>query len=111
LVLKALAAILADSARGPDIVCRLGGEEFVMLLAHAPGEAAQRVAERIMNAVRAARVETEAGGQISFRVSIGIAFSRPDDCVDSLLSRADKALYQAKETGRDCWVMDEAARH
>ena len=86
--------------RRADVIGRLGGEEFVVLLPETPTEVARAVAERIRAKVR----ELDSPGQ--FTVSIGVATNLPDtDSVDSLMARADRAMYKAKEQGRDQVVL------
>ncbi|MCB2002138.1 MAG: GGDEF domain-containing protein [Rhodoferax sp.] len=86
--------------RRADVIGRLGGEEFVVLLPETPTEVARVVAERIRAKVR----ELDSPGQ--FTVSIGVATNLPDtDSVDSLMARADRAMYKAKEQGRDQVVL------
>ncbi|MBX9872093.1 MAG: GGDEF domain-containing protein [Burkholderiaceae bacterium] len=83
--------------RRPDLLARFGGEEFVLLLPETTQEEALAVAERIL-----ARVAEPAEGLPSITVSIGVATNRPDEAeIDALLARADKALYKAKDTGRN----------
>ncbi|MDE3208422.1 MAG: GGDEF domain-containing protein, partial [Pseudomonadota bacterium] len=79
----------------------LGGEEFVILLPHAPIEAAYEVAERLRLAFRDLHIETHKG-PLFLTVSIGIAQCLQKDIgIEATLSRADKALYLAKESGRN----------
>ncbi len=97
-VLRGFAARVTALLRRPDRFGRFGGEEFVALLPETSLEEAELVAERI-------RAETERGepGLPACTVSIGIAVSRPEDvALDSMLARADTALYQAKADGRNC---------
>ncbi|MCZ8252235.1 MAG: GGDEF domain-containing protein [Hylemonella sp.] len=82
--------------RRPDLLARFGGEEFVLLLPETSQEEAVAVAERIL-----ARVAEPADGLPSITVSIGLATNRPDEAeIDTLLARADRALYKAKDEGR-----------
>jgi diguanylate cyclase (GGDEF)-like protein len=100
-VLQALAATLRAGTRGSDLVGRLGGEEFAVLLAEADQASARLTAERLRAAVAALRVERD-GAVIHFTVSIGLALVAPaDTMLDIALARADAALYIAKESGRD----------
>ncbi|MCF8149505.1 MAG: GGDEF domain-containing protein [Burkholderiaceae bacterium] len=97
-VLRGFAARVTALLRRPDRFGRFGGEEFVALLPETSLEEAELVAERI-------RAETERGepGLPACTVSIGVAGSRSDDAtLDSMLARADTALYQAKADGRNC---------
>lgn len=87
--------------RSVDLCGRMGGEEFCILLPDTDLAGAKALGQRICTAVssRPARVET---GVIPYTVSIGVAqFNSDDRCFDTVLARADTALYQAKRHGRD----------
>ncbi len=105
-VLRELAALLAGASRAGDVVGRVGGEEFVVLLPGADGETAGVVAERVMSAVRAHGFRT-ARGVVHVTVSIGIAAEQVTDAhmTSALRARADEALYLAKRLGRDRAIM------
>lgn len=91
-----------SSLRSIDVLARLGGEEFCLMLPGTPAEGAFQIAERVRLAIRDASVET-AHGQISVTVSAGIAsLSGEESSVSDLLGAADRALYAAKTSGRDC---------
>jgi len=99
-----LADMLTESMRGTDKIGRYGGEEFLILLPNATLHAASLQAERLCKLVRNRPLEVS-GVQIFVTVSIGMAEFRPGkEDWRKLLSRADAALYQAKNTGRDRWV-------
>lgn len=101
-VLQAVALTIRLTLRSDDIVGRLGGEEFAILLARQTPTEANRVAERILTAVRALSVDLENGGKLSVTASIGLAELLPAGSgLEGLLSQADKALYAAKADGRD----------
>jgi len=86
--------------RRADAIGRLGGEEFVVVLPETPTEVARVVAERIRTKVR------ELNHPGKFTVSIGVATNVPGkDSVDGLMARADRAMYQAKQLGRDQVVL------
>jgi diguanylate cyclase (GGDEF)-like protein len=100
-VLKALAATLSHETRGTDLIGRLGGEEFAVLLPRTTLAAAQQTAERLRLAIDGLAVET-GGAAIRFSVSIGIAGAVGNaDGLDALLACADRALYRAKANGRN----------
>ena len=99
--LTALAQLMRDSAREGDVVCRMGGEEFVMLLPGADAIGAERVAERLCSLVEAYRVP----GLPPLTVSIGVAAGIADETPEALLREADDALYQAKQQGRNRVVL------
>ncbi len=83
---------------------RYGGEEFLLLLPETGADGARSCAERVRAAVHGAPVE-HTGGRVSITVSIGAAEYREGESVESLLARADAALYRAKEQGRDRCVL------
>ncbi len=100
-MLRTLAGRIAECVRGTDICGRLGGEEFAVLLPDTDQMTAIMVAERLRKRVSAAPVDLGAGAECKATVSIGVAVFREDDDLDRLLSRADEALYTAKNGGRD----------
>lgn len=107
-VLRHLADVLRANVRPSDIVARQGGEEFVVLLPGASGEAAVVLGQRLCDAVRETDWELMAPG-CAPTISVGVASARPDfgpsrdveRAVAELLGRADRALYAAKRAGRD----------
>jgi len=100
-VLNLLGQQALRTCRAMDIVARMGGDEFVMLLPETSEENAIAVAERLRRTVAQEGCEWE-GSQIKITLSIGVASLMPDDReFESLLRRADDALYEAKRTGRD----------
>ena len=99
--LQAAAEALARSVRGDvDFVGRLGGEEFVVLLAAADEETARRAAESARAAIAAMRVAAP-NGEIAVTASIGYTPLVAGDTVSTALQRADEALYAAKRAGRN----------
>lgn len=100
-VLKALAKILRQAVRGSDMVIRYGGEEFLIILQDAVGEAADLVAEKIRASVEEMKVSI-AGTVLQKTISIGISdYPRDSDTFWQAVKFADVALYRAKETGRN----------
>lgn len=89
---------------------RIGGEEFALLLPNTERNKAVQLAEQIRQELSEMRIQTAKGEELSFTVSFGIS---QYDCksveltLDRLLSRADKALYRAKNNGRNCVYVDE----
>jgi diguanylate cyclase (GGDEF)-like protein len=103
-VLKAVAASIKGQLRNVDMVFRYGGEEFLILLSNTGREAAAMVGERLRHAAQAA--EYIANGQlIELTVSLGCSNLLPGESADSLLRRADSALYVAKREGRNRLAM------
>jgi diguanylate cyclase (GGDEF)-like protein len=100
-VLKSFAQHAGHPLRVVDLLARIGGEEFVVLLPDTTAEGASAVAERIHEVVREQVLEM-AEGRVTYTVSIGIAeFNGADDSLFELMKRADAALYQAKQSGRN----------
>jgi diguanylate cyclase len=100
-VLSTLADVLSRIfLRKNDLVARYGGDELAVVLRETSVRDGQTLADRLLRAVRAVRVERE-GTSFGLTVSIGIAELAPDDTASSWLARSDRALYQAKNTGRD----------
>ncbi|WP_421841631.1 diguanylate cyclase [Marinobacter algicola] len=100
--LKAVAGVLARHFRDSDVVCRFGGEEFVIIMAGSSAKAAYDKARELARAVRTMSVEH--GGFELGHVTISVGVSSWPECSDSpdsLLGLADRALYRAKEGGRD----------
>ena len=101
-VLKSLARICRETIRDSDILCRFGGEEFTVTLPDTAPETAAEAAERLRAALAEARVPLDDGVEIQFTVSIGVtSLIDADGGLETLLARADGALYQAKEQGRN----------
>lgn len=100
-VLRRVAEVINKQIRQVDFCSRLGGEEFAMLLAGAAPVAALEFAERLRRKIAEASVAYE-GKVITVTASIGVAaLQASDDSADAALLRADRALYKAKEVGRD----------
>ncbi|MHA3737396.1 GGDEF domain-containing protein [Pseudomonas sp. Eth.TT006] len=103
-VLKAVAASIKGQLRNVDMVFRYGGEEFLILLSNTSREAAAMVGERLRHAAQT--TEYFADGQlIDLTVSLGCSTLLPGESADSLLRRADSALYVAKREGRNRLAM------
>ncbi len=101
-VLTTLARTLAESVRTDDMVCRLGGDEFLVICPHTPLEGAMQLGESLRARVNALRVAA-GGGEWPGSVSIGVA-SRTTTMLapDELMRRADEGVYMAKARGRNC---------
>jgi diguanylate cyclase (GGDEF)-like protein len=103
-------ALAAQGAlRDPDILGRLGGEEFAVALPGTDLVGAMQAADRVRLAVKAAQVP-DCGDEHVFTVSIGVVLIAPDEHINAALARADRALYAAKSTGRDRVCMGEPMR-
>ncbi len=99
-VLKKLATTFAANLRGPDILGRLGGEEFAVVLPECGIEAAERAAERLRLILAKVEVPSEQG-PITFTISIGVVSRTDGEALAEALDRADKAMYAAKQGGRN----------
>jgi len=101
-VLQAVAQRLGRALRSTDTLARLGGEEFIVLLPNTGSEGALQVAARLREAVRHAPVSFE-DVDIPVTASLGVSSLRATDkgSVDAVYATADRALYVAKQLGRD----------
>ena len=97
-VLQRLAQLMRESARGDDVLCRVGGEEFLMLLPGVSLEAAEQVAQRLRALLE--RTDIAPVGRIT--LSLGVArWPQHGSTAGAVLEAADAALYEAKRTGRN----------
>ena len=105
-VLIEMSRRVIDHVRSVDTVARLGGEEFVAVLPDTEEEVALVVAERLRYTMAAEMFEMKAAGiSQTVTISIGVAMLQDDDNLDSLMNRADEALYAAKGAGRNLVVI------
>jgi len=108
LVLQRAARALAECTREDDIVARYGGEEFVILTSGRGESTAHVMAERLVNSFRRLSHPVGPGKEINVTVSIGLSILGESECfhsVDEMLEAADKALYIAKNSGRNRYVI------
>jgi len=110
-VLREFAARLASNTRPSDYACRQGGEEFIVVMPRTTGDIACLAAERLRRAIAASAFIIPGLGQpLDVTISIGVASTEgADDTPETLLKRADQALYEAKRGGRNR-VIGKAAR-
>ena len=109
-VLKEIAMISKRSLRDSDVICRWGGEEFLILLKNCTLEKATSIAENLRSTIAAndfSRTTDLARNRLSITVSIGVAECKDKETEDSAFERADVALYQAKENGRNSVYFSE----
>lgn len=102
-VLKYMGAMLTKELKGKDFVARYGGEEFAILLAGTPAQSAFVVADNIRQSLDGVQLKYVRTGQVLGKITIsaGVSSIRRDDTVESLVKRADDALYLAKQCGRN----------
>lgn len=101
MVLKKMVELCKSQIRSTDVFARFGGEEFTLMLADTRKEEAIVIAERLRMELASIPVETEVG-VLYFTVSTGVSeFSDEDENVEDMIMRADRALYMAKNSGRN----------
>lgn len=100
-VLESVAGALAGALRDTDHVARWGGEEFLILLANTTPTGAQHAAYKLLESVRACRIDCPHDQELEITASIGIATSTPTRSLESTVNAADEALYTGKRTGRN----------
>jgi len=110
MVLKEFSHRIQENVRGVDLVARMGGEEFLVVMPDANEMVAKHVSERLRRAVESKPFITAAGVALKITVSIGVAIGQPDeDDPNVLIKQADTALYVAKSNGRNLVSFHEAA--
>ncbi|MFT4993498.1 MAG: diguanylate cyclase (GGDEF)-like protein [Paraglaciecola sp.] len=97
---------ISENLRSYEILCRVGGEEFAILTLQSALPAALDIAHRIKSKIKSKLIVLNEQKQLSITVSIGVSSYRLGDSIDSMIARADKALYEAKNNGRDCVMSD-----
>jgi diguanylate cyclase (GGDEF)-like protein/PAS domain S-box-containing protein len=103
-VLKKVTEIFRQAHRNIDILGRLGGEEFGLILPETEIDEATNLAERLREMIERASVFAKSQ-EVRFTISLGVAALRPEDnSLDDLMKRADEALYKAKDSGRNCVI-------
>jgi diguanylate cyclase len=100
-VLKTIAEVCASKIRKMDFIARYGGEEFVLLLPETPLERAKVVAENLRQEIEICKFHY-ANKPVAITISCGLAELGEGDTTETVFERADKALYAAKESGRNC---------
>lgn len=99
-LLTAIGAACRSAVRSDDVIGRLGGEEFAMLMPFTDQPTAYRIVDRLRDAVSRIAIPTRDGQSVSVTISVGLA-TFTDQQIDQLLLDADRALYHAKERGRN----------
>jgi diguanylate cyclase len=113
-VLKFVAHVARQNTKGKDVVARMGGEEFTVLLPETALQQAVGVAEKIRKAIMAAELKkkstAERLGKIT--ISVGVATARNADTLESFIERTDRFLYAAKRSGRNrIWGGEDEVGH
>lgn len=104
-ILQALARILIGAVRGSDFVFRYGGEEFMVLCVETASADALLIAEEIRKTVMSEKIALREGNTLEVTVSIGISTFDGNPDYTKLLGKADRALYSAKKSGRNCCIL------
>lgn len=99
-VLRFIAVLLGTRLRDFDCLARYGGEEFAIILRRCDIARGRRVAEALRHNVASAEIDTDVG-TVAVTISIGVAQWAAGESLDEVVHRADRALYRAKQTGRD----------
>ena len=100
-VIRDIARLAAAGMRAGDLVGRLGGEEFGILMPLTAAGAATAACERLRCNIHDRQVPLPSGRMVSVTLSSGVAEHVPGESIDALIARADAALYEAKQQGRD----------
>lgn len=109
-VLRLVARVLQESVRECDLAARYGGEELIAVLPGAALDTGVEVAERIRSRISEARLTRRATGEelSSITISVGVAQFRMAESAEGMIERCDRALYQAKRSGRNCTVRESS---
>ena len=100
-VLSELGRVISRSVRSTDIACRYGGEEFSIILPGVDMENASMTADRLRRGTHSMQILSDHGKNVTVTVSLGVAQARTGEDADTLFVRADAALYQAKNKGKN----------
>jgi two-component system cell cycle response regulator len=108
-VLREFAARFRRNTRGIDLACRLGGEEFIIIMPDTEIARAYQVGERLRACIAAEPFQINTSTHLRVTASVGLAtLEGPQDTPETLFKRADQALYAAKREGRNRVVADAA---
>jgi diguanylate cyclase (GGDEF)-like protein len=101
LAIQALARTMGSTLRSYDVICRYGGEEFLAITPEMDRDQAFLSAERLRQALESQEIAVDGGEPVRLTVSAGVARLAEGESIESLISRADAALYAAKQAGRN----------
>jgi len=104
-LLKMVAKTLAGNVRAVDFAGRWGGEEFVMLITHVSGAHLRSIAEKLRALVEGSFLLVN-DAKLQVTVSMGVTGVTAGDTVETILKRADDLMYRAKNSGKNCVMMD-----
>jgi diguanylate cyclase (GGDEF)-like protein/PAS domain S-box-containing protein len=99
-LLKVVADTLRHNVRSFDLVTRLGGEEFIVVLLNLNEEQLQAIAQKLLMLVANSQVET-GKDQLRVTISVGATLAQQDDTIETLIDRADQLMYRSKVTGKN----------
>jgi diguanylate cyclase (GGDEF)-like protein len=105
LVLSTLGNIILQHSRKSDVVSRIGGEEFMILLPNTDLISAKKHSENLRKIIEDSIIKTS-DFKLNFTVSLGLTLIKNDDTLEKAISRVDKYLYQAKRNGKNILVSD-----
>ena len=109
-VLRKMGEVFRESIRGCDYAARYGGEEFVIVMPEIGRDQGVQAAERIRASVAKEKIDAS-GNSVTVTISVGVAsFPEHGDDAQTIISRADTALYQAKRRGRDRVALASSGR-
>jgi diguanylate cyclase (GGDEF)-like protein len=101
-IIRAIAEIIRNHCRSFDVACRFGGEEFILMLIDVGKEEAIGISDRMRRVVELRQFDIrKKKKKIKLTISAGITQCQPNDNVDVIVKRVDKALYAAKNGGRN----------
>ena len=100
-ILRMFADSCTQSLRAVDLVGRVGGEEFALLLPHSNVHEARQAVQRVLDLVSQRTVRTPDDTEVSITFSAGVVESRPQSTLNTMYREADQALYEAKHAGRN----------
>jgi len=102
-IIRSVAKILRDNVKGKDLAARYGGEEFIVVLPETPAAGALHLAEKIRKTIECSRIKRIGSDEIvaNVTISLGVACWQPGESQNDLIARADAALYQSKQQGRN----------